>query len=125
MAKAQISIEMLVIFVAMLVVFIVIFFVFSHQIIIIINTKNSMDAFFIASTLGSAANSVFIAGNGTVVTINLMEKSANIWIADRSLFVQKENLLYDWPLLTNTTVIQSLSFNELTIRNINGVVYIG
>ncbi|MEW6528861.1 MAG: hypothetical protein AB1391_03160 [Candidatus Micrarchaeota archaeon] len=125
MAKGHVLIEMLIIFVVALIIFITMFSVFSGHVTNVTSIKNSMDAFFIASTLGSATNSVFLAGNGTFASVNLFGKNATVWIGDRSLVVEKNGAIYDWPLLTNTTVIQSFPSQEISIKNIGGVVYIG
>lgn len=124
MKKGQVSTEMLTVFAAVFVVLVFVLFLFSGQISTVANVKNSLDSFFIASTLGSAIDSIYLAGNGTSATLDLYQKNATLWIEGRQLNVQRGGAFYDWPLLTNSTSMQNLTFGEVKVRNSDGVVYI-
>ncbi len=120
--KAQVSTELLTVYAILLVVFISSFAVVTGQIPVIASLKNSMDAFSVASSLGSAMNSVYLAGDGANATLDLGRKNASISIEGGMLDVRVEGSFYDWQLLTNSTSASNVSTGSLIISNSNGVV---
>ncbi|VVB98062.1 Uncharacterised protein [uncultured archaeon] len=123
-SKGQASTEMLVIFAGMMAVFIFLLYLFSGEITTVHETRNFMDAFTAASTLGAAINAIYLAGDGTNTTLNLQQANVTLWIDGRTLNAIAGSSFYDWPLLTNSTASSNISTGSLVIQNSNGVISI-
>ena len=101
--KAQVSVEMLMVYSVLVLAFVLSFSVIGGQTQSILYAKNSMSAFQMASSLGSVMDSVFIGGDGTTAIVDVGQKNAEILVQGRMLRVIVGNSPYEWSLLTNST----------------------
>ncbi len=123
--RAQASAEMLMVLSAVLALFIFAFGIIGGQVETIAGLRDSLDAFRVASGLGSAINSVFLAGDGTTIIVNINADNASAQISGRYLNVRIRDAYYDWPLLTGNISATSVALGDIEIKKANGGVSIG
>lgn len=124
--KGQITTEMLAVLAGVFVIFMLMLMVFNSQRTNIISTENSLETYRIASGIGSAINSVWLAGDGAKISITITGNNETLaWVNNRSVYVQKGNAFYSWQLFTNNTdITNNITFGELIVKNTNGVISI-
>ncbi len=124
-AKAQVSVEMLVILSILMIVFIVGLTLFTGFRNSVDSARSTLASFQAASALGSAVNSVYLAGDGTTFTVYVEQVDGNATISGSSLLVQSGDAAYSWPLLTNSTSSPAnITLGNMRIRNSAGIVYV-
>lgn len=120
--KAQVAVETLTVFAAVFAVLIFALGLFSGQIAVIAQTHDLLDAFTVASTIGSAINEVSLAGNNATASVSMPRVNATISIYGRDLTAKVGNSIYAWTLFTNLTDAANITAGDMLIRNSNGVV---
>ncbi len=124
LCKAQVTGEFMIVLSVMLVLFYIFYALYANQIVISYQADEKIMAMRVASSVQSAINYVFLAGDGASYNTSIRTSGMDVKIINGVVEAHSGFSSYYLPLLTNRVNVTTINAGDISIRNNLGAIEI-